>query len=99
MVSAIERDSASYVLTMQLPGQKITGEDFKEVFSLNSTCFSVKEVDGQVRIVTKGYGQGYGMSQFGANEMAKDGSSYEQILKYYYDGIEIQRKGNSTSKS
>lgn len=93
MVSAIERDSASYVMTVELPGQKITGEDFKEVFSLNSTCFSIKEVDGQVRIVTKGYGQGYGLSQFGANEMARDGSSYEQILKYYYDGIEIEGAG------
>lgn len=90
MAAAAERDGASYVLTVQLPGQKITGEDFKNVFSLNSTCFSIKEVDGQVRIVTKGYGQGYGMSQFGANEMAKDGSSYDQILKYYYDGIEIE---------
>lgn len=90
MANAAERDSSSYVLTVELPGKKISGEDFKNVFALNSTCFSIKEVDGQVRIVTKGYGQGYGMSQFGANEMAKEGSSYEQILKYYYDGIDIE---------
>ena len=58
------------------------------VFSLNSTCFSIKEVDGEVRIVTKGYGQGYGMSQYGANEMAKQGSTYKEILEYYYSGID-----------
>ncbi len=63
--------------------------EFKNIFALNSTCFSVKEVDGQVRIVTKGYGQGYGMSQFGANEMAKEGSDYKQILEYYYDGVQL----------
>lgn len=89
MASVAERDSASYVLTVQLPGEKIDGEQFRDIFTLNSTCFSVKEVDGKVRIVTKGYGQGYGMSQYGANEMAKEGSSYRQILEYYYDGIDI----------
>lgn len=87
--SVVKRDQASYVLTVQLPGQKISGEQFKDAFSLNSTCFSIKETDGQIRIVTKGYGQGYGMSQYGANEMAKEGGSYEEILNYYYSGIEI----------
>ncbi len=89
MASVSKRDDASYVLAVDLPGQKISGEDFKNVFALNSTCFSMKEVDGQVRIVTKGYGQGYGMSQYGANEMAKEGSDYKKILAYYYHGIDI----------
>lgn len=84
-----KRDSSDYVLIVELPGKKISGEEFRKAFSLNSTCFSLKEVDGQVRIVTKGYGQGYGMSQYGANEMAKDGSSYREILEHYYNGIKI----------
>lgn len=89
MASVDQRDDSSYVLSVQLPGKKISGEEFKNIFALNSTCFSVKEVDGQVRIVTKGYGQGYGMSQYGANEMAKEGSNYKQILEYYYHGVEL----------
>lgn len=89
MASVSKRDIASYVLEVQLPGKTITGEEFRNVFALNSTCFSMKEVDGQVRIVTKGYGQGYGMSQFGANEMAKKGSGYKEILGYYYNGVKI----------
>ena len=89
MASVEKRDRASYVLTVQLPGKKVTGEEFRKIFSLHSACFSIKEVDGQVRIVTKGYGQGFGMSQFGADKMAEDGSSYEEILSYYYDGIAI----------
>lgn len=88
--SVIQRDSSSYVLAVQLPNHKISGEDFKNVFSLNSSCFSIKETDGQVRIVTKGYGQGYGMSQYGANEMAKSGSTYKEILNYYYHGLTIK---------
>lgn len=92
MAAVKKRDSSSYVLSVQLPGQVISGEQFRKIFSLNSACFSVKEIDGQVRIVSKGYGQGYGMSQYGANEMAKEGSSYEEILGYYYSGVTISNK-------
>lgn len=87
-----KRDSASYVLVVQLPGKAVSGDDFEHALSLNSPCFSIKNVDGQVRIVTKGYGAGYGMSQFGANEMAKEDASYQAILNYYYDGTEIDRQ-------
>ena len=87
-----KRDSASYVLVVQLPGKAVSGDDFEHALSLNSPCFSIKNVDGQVRIVTKGYGAGYGMSQFGANEMAKEEASYQAILNYYYDGTEIDRQ-------
>lgn len=89
MASVSRRDSSSYVLIVDLPGHKVSGEEIRNVFSLNSACFSIKEVDGQVRIVTKGYGQGYGMSQYGANEMAKQGSTYKEILKHYYHGIKV----------
>lgn len=87
-----KRDGASYVLAVQLPGKVVSGDEFEHALSLNSPCFSIKNVDGQVRIVTKGYGAGYGMSQFGANEMAKEGASYQAILNYYYDAIEIDKK-------
>lgn len=89
-VKVTKRDSAAYVLETEVAGKKITGEDFRTIFSLHSTCFSMKEVDGKIRIVTKGYGQGYGMSQYGANEMAKEGSTYQDILKHYYHDIKIR---------
>lgn len=87
MAAVEKRDSASYVLVVELPGKKVSGEEFRGIFSLNSTCFSLKETDGQIRIVTKGYGQGYGLSQYGANEMAREGSTYREILDHYYDGL------------
>ena len=89
MASVSRRDSSSYVLVVGLPGQKVSGEEIRNIFSLNSACFSIKETDGKVRIVTKGYGQGYGMSQYGANEMAKQGSTYKEILSHYYHGITV----------
>lgn len=89
MAAVSKRDSSSYVISAEIPGKKISGEEFRSAFSLNSPCFSIKETDGKVRIITKGYGQGYGMSQYGANEMAKEGSSYTQILEYFYSGVRI----------
>lgn len=96
MAAVTKRDSSSYVLVAELPGRKVSGEELRSIFSLNSACFSIKEVDGRVRIVTKGYGKGYGMSQYGANEMAKEGSSYREILEHYYSGIKIRKSGTES---
>ena len=54
--------------------------------------FYIREIDGRVRIVTKGLGHGYGLSIYGANEMAKEGKTYQEILSYYYSGLEITKK-------
>ena len=83
------RDSADYVLTMQVAGQEITGEEFREKMGLNSACFSIEEEDGTVRIVTKGLGHGYGLSQNTAIQMAKDGKSYQEILNYFFPGTQL----------
>ena len=84
-----KRDSADYVLTVKLPGKTVSGEEFVKALSLPSACFTVKEIDGQVRIVTKGYGHGFGMSQFAANELALEGKDYQEILKKFYKSIKI----------
>ena len=46
-----------------------------------------------MRVSTKGYGHGVGMSQYGANAMAKEGSDYRAILQHYYTGINIENWG------
>ena len=55
----------------------------------NSACFTVTEVDGEVRIVTKGLGHGFGLSQNEAEHMAGEGKTYEEILAYFYPGAEL----------
>lgn len=88
-ISVSKRDSSEYALEVMIGEQIMAGEEVRDCLGLNSACFSIKEVEGKVRIVTKGMGHGLGLSQYGANEMAKAGSSYKEILQYYYKGIEI----------
>ncbi len=66
-----KRDDGEYVLEIAAGKHTMTGEEFRNCLGLNSACFSLKEVEGRVRIVTKGMGHGLGLSQYGANEMAK----------------------------
>ena len=89
-VTVEERDSSGYVVRMKAGEEELSGEVFRSCFGLNSSCFYLKEVEGQVRIVTKGLGHGLGLSQYGANELAKEGKSYREILKYYYQEISIE---------
>lgn len=71
--------------------KEFTGSQVTSALSLRSTFFSINKVDKQVLITTKGYGHGVGMSQYGAEAMAKNGYKYVEILKYYYQGVEIKK--------
>lgn len=88
-VSVLGRDSSEYALEVSVGDQSMTGEEFRDCLGLNSACFSIKEVEGKVRIVTKGMGHGLGLSQYGANKMAEAGSGYKEILQYYYKDVQI----------
>lgn len=90
-ITVTKRDSSEYALEVAVGKQAMAGEDFRDCLGLNSSCFSIKEVEGKMRIVTKGMGHGIGLSQYGANEMAKAGSDYKEILKYYYKDVTVQK--------
>ena len=83
------RDDGGYVTSVTVCGTTVSGDEFRDRFGLASACFTIAEVDGRVRVVTKGLGHGYGLSQWGANELAKDGKDCVEILKYYFPNIEI----------
>ena len=74
---------------MTVAGEYISGQKFKSIFSLRSTCFTVNYDADNITFVCLGYGHGVGMSQLGACTMAKQGSSYTDILTHYYTGVEI----------
>lgn len=82
--------SSGYVKKINISGVDFTGEELRSLLSLRSGNFTVEDKDGIYKFTCLGYGHGVGMSQYGANEMAKNGSSYEEILKHYYPGIEIE---------
>jgi len=91
--SAIKIEShteAGSVKEIKIGGEIIKGTDFRTLFNLNSTNFKFDFGDNIVKINCMGYGHGVGMSQWGANAMGKSGSKYDEILKHYYSGVEIQ---------
>ena len=85
------RDSSGYATQVKIGEKTVAGEEFRGYLGLNSACFSLKEVENKVRIVTKGLGHGLGLSQYGANELAKEGKNYKEILKHYYKDISIEK--------
>lgn len=84
-----EKEKTGYVHTVKVGKIEITGEAFAEIVGLNSTNFYFEEKEGGVRIVCRGKGSGLGFSQYGANQMAESGASYEELLRYYYRGTTV----------
>ncbi len=70
-------------------GTKIRGVDMRSMFKLNSADFEIQKQNDVVTFTCYGYGHGVGMSQYGANYMAKNGKKYDEILKTYYSGTAI----------
>ncbi|MDE7333985.1 MAG: SpoIID/LytB domain-containing protein [Lachnospiraceae bacterium] len=85
------RDSVGYVLYIEKEGKYASGEQFREIFRLLSSSFHFNKEEGQIFISVKGSGHGLGMSQFGANEMAKEGADYIKILNYFFDDAIITK--------
>jgi stage II sporulation protein D len=84
----IDRTDTNRVNKITIKDKSYKGTEFRKIFNLKSTDFYITLGDN-VEIYTKGYGHGVGMSEYGANVMAKKGYKYEEILKYYYSGIKI----------
>lgn len=89
-ITNIITDNSNRVEILSINDTQYTGIDIRKKFNLRSTDFTIEEDNENIIFTTKGYGHGVGMSQYGAETMAKNGSNYEEILKYYYQGIEIQ---------
>lgn len=79
-----------YVISVNIGKNKFTGGDIWRIFGLRSTAFTVSYEDGIFTFTTKGAGHCSGLSQYGANELAKSGASAEKILHHYYgDAVNI----------
>lgn len=70
-------------------GKTFSGVEIRKRLGLRSTAFTVAEENGKIVITTKGYGHRVGMSQYGAEAMALNGATYEEILCHYYTGVEV----------
>lgn len=90
-ISITELTTGGRVKTIQIGNKSFSGIDIRWAMGLKSANFSVKADSKSVTFNVKGYGHGLGMSQWGAREMAKTGSTYDVILKHYYQGVEIMK--------
>lgn len=88
-IENIIKDKSNRISTITINNKIFKGTEIRKLLSLRSTDFTIVVKEYKVLITTKGYGHGVGMSQYGANSMAKEGHTYEEILKYYYKDIEI----------
>ena len=77
------------VESVNIYGQRVSGSDVRTALGLASSNFKFEKIDGIYVFTTLGYGHGVGMSQKGADWLAKEGMNYEKILKHYYKGTAI----------
>lgn len=66
------------------------GSTLRGILGLRSACFEWEVQDGKIVFFVTGYGHGVGMSQYGANEMAREGADYREILTHYYTGVSVE---------
>ena len=85
------RSDAGYVTSVAVGNMTFTGKQLREALGLRSANFTVEEDNGSIVFITKGFGHGAGMSQYGAKYMAENGSDYKQILNHYYKDITIAK--------
>ena len=83
-------DTAGSVETVEVGGVTLKGTAVRSLLGLRSACFEWEAEDGKLVFYVTGFGHGVGMSQYGADEMAKEGADYREILTHYYTGVTIE---------
>ncbi|MBM6724714.1 stage II sporulation protein D [Pseudoflavonifractor phocaeensis] len=82
-------NSAGGVEQVDVGGVTVSGGALRTLLGLRSTSFTVTADSQGVTFSVTGYGHGVGMSQYGANALARQGKTYDEILKWYYTGVEV----------
>lgn len=90
---AVQTTRGGGVAAMEIGGVSFSGTRLRTLFGLKSTKFSVVVTAEAVVFQVSGYGHRVGMSQYGANAMAKAGSTFDQILHHYYSGVTLEEMG------
>ena len=88
-IKILEYTQSTRVKTIKFGNHEISGVEARTLFGLKSTNFEISRDGNNIKFSVKGYGHGVGMSQTGADSMAKNGSGAEEIIKHFYTGVEI----------
>ncbi len=90
-IKIMEHTESGRVKTIRFGNHEISGVEARTIFGLKSTNFEVtKQDDGRYKFSVKGYGHGVGMSQTGADSLAKEGKKAEDIIHHFYSNVEIK---------
>lgn len=87
----LTRDSAGYVLFVSCQEYQMEGEKFRKLFELPSSCFYLKEEDGEIILQTKGVGHGLGFDQYSADLLAAEGNDYMELLNHFFVGLSMEK--------
>ena len=88
-IKIMEYTESTRVKTVKFGNHEISGVEARSLLGLRSTNFEISIDGDNIKFSVKGYGHGVGMSQTGADSMAKQGSNAEDIIKHFYTGVEI----------
>ena len=91
-------DAAGYVKELRIGQTICSGDEFRDALDLPSGSFSLQDMNGNLRITATGVGHGLGMSQWTAEELAKEGKNYEEILQFFFGGTELRDGGGIGEK-
>ncbi len=87
-----KKTDSGYVTSVILGKNEISASKIRDIFGLRSLCFDIEYDDDKFVITCYGYGHGVGMSQYGADYMARQGSTYKEILMHYYPGTTLEKE-------
>jgi stage II sporulation protein D len=91
LINILSRSKSGRVLEVKVLNKVLTGRELRKRLGLKSTNFKYQLMGNNIRFITSGNGHGVGLSQYGANGMAKRGYNYFEILSHYYSGVEFRR--------
>ena len=89
-IKIVEYTNSNRVKTVKFGNHQISGTEARSIFGLRSTNFEIIKQEGKIKFVVKGYGHGVGMSQTGADSLAKQGKNCYDIINHFYVGVEIK---------
>lgn len=89
VVQILSYTDSGRIKNVKIGGQIYKATELRTALGLRSTNFIIKQKEDVITFNVKGNGHGVGMSQVGANYLAKQGKSYEEIIKHYYTGVKL----------
>lgn len=94
-VTDLQKNSSNRVQSVTIGGVSLRGTEVRTMLDLRSACFTVECTEESITFRVTGFGHGVGMSQYGANALAKEGKTWREILQWYYRGVSIETWGQT----